>query len=114
MTYVNTLAVPAPEAPDTGIEAELCYLSSDVVELIAEVDAILCAALQPHRCPPAPPATRCTLGKHRPPGRWWIDADRRRSGARRRVRAVGRGPPIPPRRATAATIPRKAGEYYRS
>lgn len=98
MTYINTLAAPVTDDPDTGIEAEFWYLSPDVLELIAEVDAILCAALQPHRCPPTPPATRCTLGKHRPADRSSIDPDRRRPGLTRRVRAVGRGPPIPPRR----------------
>ena len=42
-------------------EWEIVRLDPDVQALSAEVDAIVCAALRSHRCPPAPPATGCAV-----------------------------------------------------
>ncbi len=77
----------------------LCLLDRDVTELFADVDAILCAALQPRRRPPAPPATGCALDGPRSAGRSLDGSARaRREWTRRHagpVRATQRGPPEP-------------------
>jgi|GEM_PF-4175145 hypothetical protein len=48
-------AMPATGDTVSGIEWEIRFLDPDVTALIAEVDAILSAALTAHRRPPAPP-----------------------------------------------------------
>jgi len=62
MTSVRTAAVSAARGTIGSLEFEILDLDPDVTALIAEVDAILCAALTPARRPPAPeksdPVTR--------------------------------------------------------
>lgn len=67
----------------TPAELDLDALDADVAELIAEVDAILCAAVAVDRRPSAPPVTPCD-----PPGSW--------HGPAHPVRAVQRSPPASP------------------
>ncbi|MCV7005045.1 MULTISPECIES: hypothetical protein [Mycobacterium] len=67
------------------VEAELDFdaLDAEVAELIAEVDAILCAAVAVARRPPAPPVTASV-------------ALRPWHGPAHSVRAVQRSPPASP------------------
>jgi hypothetical protein len=54
-------AAAAVARPFLDDEWEIVCLDPDVHALSAEVDAIMCAALRPRRCPPAPPATGCAV-----------------------------------------------------
>jgi hypothetical protein len=89
------LVTAAPANSDTidGPESGILCLDPDVAALIAEVDAILCAALTPARQPPAPPATGCAVIEPRSAGRSCDGLVRPRSGPVQAVRAVQRGPP---------------------
>src|SRR5271166_2661003 len=69
---------------------------SAVVALLAEVDAILCAAaarLIPHCRPPAPPVTGWALRGPRSAGRFWVTSATRWDAPHYPVRAVQRSPP---------------------
>ena len=88
------IVTAAPATSDTidSPESEILYLDPDVAALIAEVDAILCAAL-PY--PSAAGATSHRLRRHRAPVGWQVERctgppAERTSAA---VRAVQRGPP---------------------
>jgi hypothetical protein len=89
------IATAAPATSDTidSPDSEILYLDPDVAKLIAEVDAILCAALAPVRQPPAPPATGCAVIEPRLAGRSCGALLRPQSGPVQPVRAVQRGPP---------------------
>lgn len=102
-------AVVAPASSDTigSPESDVLYLDPDIAALFAAVDAILCAALTPNRCPPAPPVTRCALNRGRSAGRSCGALVRPRRAAVHPVRAVQRGPPS---RRTAATNGRNPSE----
>jgi hypothetical protein len=66
-THLDTSVAPATsEAIDSPDQQALHLLDDpDVAALFAEVDALLCAALTPVRCSPAPPVTGCALlGPH--------------------------------------------------
>jgi hypothetical protein len=93
MTILGTAAVPAASGTIGSLEFELLDLDPDVAALIAEVDAILYAALTSARRPSAPPVTGSDIAR---PGR--LDGPAVRSSAPRPapvppVRAVQRGPP---------------------
>ena len=92
MRHIVTAAPPTSDTIDSP-ESEILYLDPDVTALIAEVDAILCAALTPTRQPPAPPATGCAVIEPRLAGRSSGALVRPRSGPVQPVRAVQRGPP---------------------
>lgn len=73
-------AVATPTIPDTvgDISWEIRFLDPDVVELLDEVDAILCEAAHPRRRAPGPPANGCPQLRSRGAGgscgvptRWW-------------------------------------------
>jgi hypothetical protein len=55
MTNLGNAAVPAASETIGRLEFEILDLDPDVAALMAEVDAILCAAPTPARRPPAPP-----------------------------------------------------------
>jgi len=74
-------------------EAAIVHLDPDTAELIAEVDAILCAALAPARRPPAPPATASSSVTPRSAGWSWRAPIRPWCGPVHPVRAVERSPP---------------------
>ena len=104
ITSVGTATVPAACGTIGSLEFEILDVDPDVAALIAEVDAILCAALTPARRPPAPPVTGSDFST---PGR--LDGPAVRRSALRRaplqpVQAVQRIPPVPNRPATKATI----------
>lgn len=103
MTHINTVAAPANSDTIGSAELEILYLDPDIAALFAEVDAILCEALNPARCPPAPPAIGCALPRPRSAGRSWGAPVRPRSAPVRPVRAVQRSPPIPEQPATRTT-----------
>ena len=105
MTGLGTAAVPAERRTIGGLEFEILALDPDVAALIAEVDAILCAALTPARRPPAPPTTGCALVEPRPAGRTWGALVRPRPGPVQPVRAVQRGPPSREQLATKVNNP---------
>jgi hypothetical protein len=110
MTHINTMAAPANSPTIGSAEPEVLYLEDpDVAELFAEVDAILCEALNPARCPPAPPATGCALMKSRSAGRSRGALARPRSAPVHPVRAVQRSPPIPRQLATTTNNDRVKG-----
>jgi hypothetical protein len=92
MTHINIVAAPMNDALDDTAES-VRYLDPDIAALFAEVDAILCAALQPARRPSAPPATGCALMNPRLAGRSWGVLVRPRPGPVHPVRAVQRSPP---------------------
>ena len=93
MTHISTVAAPADNATIATIEPEILYLDPDIAALFAEVDAILCAALDPARCPPAPPATGRAVIRPRSAGRSWVVLVRPRPGPIHPIRAVQRSPP---------------------
>lgn len=93
MTQLGTVAAPTTSGTIGTVEPEILYLDPDIAALIAEVDAILCAALTPTRQPPAPPATGCAVIEPRLAGRSSGALVRPRSGPAQPVRAVQRGPP---------------------
>ncbi len=95
MTQLSTAALPAASDTIGGLEFEILDLDPDVAALIAEVDAILCAALTPARRPPTPPVTGCTFVR---PGRLVGPAVGRfaiRCGPVQPVHAAQRSPPVP-------------------
>ena len=100
MTHINTVAAPASSDAIGNAEPEILYLDPDTAALFVEIDAILCAALDPARCPPAPPVTGCALLRPRSAGRLWGALVRPRGGPIHPVRAVQRGPPTPEQPAT--------------
>ena len=99
--------IAAPAAPDTIAPEELAQsLGLDdptmVIALIAEVDAIFCAAEAPCRQQPTPPAVGCALSGPRCAGRSLEYSGRRlRRAPLRRMTPVQRSPP---RAAAAATV----------
>jgi hypothetical protein len=109
MMHINTMAAPVNSDPIGSAEPEILYLDPDIAALFAEVDAILCAALSPARCPPAPPATGCALTRPRSAGRSCGVTVRPRSGPVHPVRAVQRSPPAPNQPATNDQRPRAKG-----
>jgi hypothetical protein len=56
-TQLGTVAAPTTSDTIGTVEPEILHLDPDTAALIAEVDAILSAALTPARRRPAPPAT---------------------------------------------------------
>jgi hypothetical protein len=93
ITRLGNAAVPVASGAIDGLEFEILALDPDVAALIAEVDAILCAALTRARRPPPPPVTGSDFSI---PGR--LDGPAGRRSAPRRapvhpVRAAQRGPP---------------------
>jgi hypothetical protein len=98
MTNTTRMAAPATIDPlgDLDLELQLLESDPDVVALFAEVDAILCAALAPRRCPPAPPATGSAHpGRPRSAGRSRGALLRPRRAPVHHVRALPRSPPPP-------------------
>lgn len=94
MTSLSTAAVPAASGTIGTLAFEILDLDPDVAELIAEVDAILCAALTPARRPSAPPLAGSDIAR---PNRLDGPAMRRcapRPAPVHDVRAGQRGPPI--------------------
>jgi len=93
--------IAAPAAPDTIAPEELAQsLGVDdptmVIALIAEVDAIFCAAEAPCRRQPTPPAIGCALLGPRCAGRSLeYTCRRQRRGPVRRMTPVQRSPPEP-------------------
>jgi len=91
--------IAAPAAPDTSAPEELAQsLGVDdptmVIALIAEVDAIFCAAEAPCRQQPTPPAIGCALHEPRCAGRSLEYTSRRpRRGPVRCMTPVQRSPP---------------------
>jgi hypothetical protein len=96
MTHQNVVAAP-PDSDAFGIaEPEILVLDpldAEVATLFAEVDAILCAALNPHRCSPAPPAIGCALAGPRSSGWSCGVLLGPRHAPARPARATERGPP---------------------
>ena len=103
MTHLGTVVARTTSETIGRAEREILYSDPDTAALVAEVDAILCAALLRARRPPAPPATRCAVVRPRPAaqsrgalvGPW--------RGPVQPVRAVQRGPPNPRTTATKVT-----------
>jgi hypothetical protein len=92
-TRQDLMAKPTTENAIRGIEWEIWFQDPDVAALIAEVDAIECAALKGHRRPPAPPpATGLGLLRSRPVGRSCGARIRRWRVPAHHVRAVQRSP----------------------
>jgi hypothetical protein len=61
MTRDDSVATPATGDTVSGTGWEIRLLDLDVVDVIAEVDAILCEAVKPHRRPPGPSANGCAV-----------------------------------------------------
>jgi hypothetical protein len=101
MTHISTAAA-TPATNDTfgGLDLNVLYLKPEIAALFAEVDAILCAALDPARCPPAARVTGCPPPRSRATGRWRGALVRRWARPVHPVQAVQRSPPLPhtPRR----------------
>lgn len=98
MSQCSTQAAPASESGTIEVPAEqavpLVFDDPSVVALIAEIDAILCAAAQRLGCwPPAPPAIGCALSRPRCAGRSWQEAVRSWRPPVYGIEAVQRGPP---------------------
>ncbi len=94
MSQHQNIVAATPGSDSIGIaEPEILHLDPDVATLFAEVDAILCAALSPYRCPPAPPAIGCALVAPRLAGLSCGVLLRGGSAPARPIRAVQRGPP---------------------
>jgi hypothetical protein len=112
MSHCRTPAAPALSRGTIEVPAEqaapLVFNDPSVVALIAEVDAILCAAARKLLCrPPAPPAIGCALGGPRCAGwSWQVSVDGWR-GPAHRVDAMQRGPP------RARTTPKLSGHRSR-
>lgn len=91
--------IAAPATPGTIAPDELAQsLGIDdpamVIALIAEVDAIFCAAEAPRCQQPTPPAIGCALQRPRCAGRSWGPRSRRpHCGPVRRMVPVQRSPP---------------------
>jgi hypothetical protein len=103
ITHINTVATPANSDTIGSAELEILCLDPDIAALFAEVDAILCEALNPACRPPAPPATGCALARPRSAGRSWGALVRPRSAPVHPARAVQRSPPTPQQPATRST-----------
>jgi hypothetical protein len=106
MTHHNVVAAP-PSSDAFGIaEPEILDLDPDVATLFAEVDAILCEALLPHRRSPAPPAIGRALAGPRSAGRSYGVLLRPRHAPARPARATERGPPssTPPPRPSSTSM----------
>lgn len=92
--------IAAPAAPGTIAPDELAQAvgvddPAMVIALIAEVDAIFCAAEAPRCQQPTPPAIGCALQGPRCAGRsWWPATRRPHPGPVRRMTPVQRSPPI--------------------
>jgi hypothetical protein len=98
MTRDDLMAMPTTEDTISGIEWEIRFLDPDVMALIAEVDAILCATPAAHRRPPAPPpVTGRALLRSRSARRSYGALIRPRRGPAHPVHAVQRSPPTRPR-----------------
>ena len=93
MTHQNVVAAPSGSDALGIAEPEILYLDPDLATLFDEVDAILCAALNPRHCSPAPPAIGCALAGPRSAGRSCRVLLRPRSAPARPARATERGPP---------------------
>jgi hypothetical protein len=93
MTQISTVAAPATGDTIDSLETEILYLDPDTAALMAEVDAILCAALARARRPPTPPATERALVEGRSAALVGDALVRPWHRPARRVRAVQRGPP---------------------
>lgn len=108
-THLDTLVASATsEAIDSPDQQALHLLDDpDVAALFAEIDALVCAALTPVRCSPAPPVTGCALLGPRSAGRSCGALVRARDGPVHRVRAVQRGPPTDNNRDRAQRPPRE-------
>jgi hypothetical protein len=65
MTRDDSVATPATGDTVSGTGWEIRFLDLDVVDVIAEVDAILCEAVKPHRRPPGPSADGCAVQRLR-------------------------------------------------
>jgi hypothetical protein len=104
-TQLGTAAAPTTSDTIGTVEPEILHLDPDTAALIAEVDAILCAALTPARRPPAPPATGCALVGPRSCGRSCGALVRPRRGPVHPVWAVQRGPPTRQQPATRVHNP---------
>jgi hypothetical protein len=63
MTSLGTAAVLAASETIGSLEFEILDLDPDVTALMAEVDAILCAALTLARRPPAPPVAGSDISR---------------------------------------------------
>lgn len=107
MTHINTVAAPASSGTSGDAEVEILCLDPDVAALFDEVDAILCAALAPRRCPPVPRVAAGARMRPRPAVRPWGVLVRPRAGPVHPVRAVERGPPTSEQPATTIDNPRK-------
>lgn len=107
MTHPGTIA-PATGDSVGVLEPEILYLDPDTAALIAEVDAILCAALAPARRSPAPPdAARALVRRQSAGGPCGAAQVRSRRGPVQSVRAVQRSPPAPQQPATNQQIQAK-------
>jgi hypothetical protein len=93
MTHITTAATLANNDTFGGSDLNVLYLDPDIAALFAEVDAILCAALDPALCPPAPPVTGCPPMRSRSTGRSRGALARRRTRPMQPVWAVQRSPP---------------------
>jgi len=96
MTQSTTMAAPAPPSPaelEVLATLDLDY-ATGLMALIAEVDAIFCAAEAPPCQRPAPPAVGCALRGPRHAGRsHHRTSPRRHSEPVRRVHPTQRSPP---------------------
>ena len=104
-TQLGTVAAPTTSDTIGTVKPEILHLDPDTAALIAEVDAILSAALTPARRPPAPPATGCALVGPRSAGRSCGALVRPRRGPVHHVWAVQRGPPARQQPATKVNNP---------
>lgn len=94
MTHIETVETPATRPAIGEPEPAIVYVDPEIAALIAEADAILCAALaRLRRLPPAPPVTGCALVQPQSTGRSCEAPARPRRGPVHPVRAVQRGPP---------------------
>jgi hypothetical protein len=93
MKRLTAVALSPAGGTDTGGELGVLELDPDVEALIAEVDAILSAALAAIRRPHTPLAIGCALGENRPQVDREVCRCAPRGGPVRRVRALERSPP---------------------
>ncbi len=108
MTHITTVVAPAIN-DTSSLEPEILFLDSDVVALIAEIDAILCAAPTPARVLPAPSVSGCALAGPRSTGRSCDTPGRARRGPVSAVFAVQRSPPNKTTPQPRSTPPRFKG-----
>jgi hypothetical protein len=102
-THIDTVGAPGRRDPIDETPWGLLCLDPDVEALFAEVDAILCAALVPHRWLPVPPATGSDLAGPPSAGRSRGAPCRPWGAPVHPVRAVPRSPPTGQRPATTST-----------